>query len=667
MVRCRALLLLVLPFASPGVSRSAPSPEVAYSIDAVIDDAVKAVRGRAQITVPPDLLSAEGDLDIDAMSAGSDAGGQPLMQITHVRAGGSRDDITWTEVDGRCRVHAVQPKDRKDGVVVTVEFSVPFDGESQEMFGYYLYGADGPGSHWYPDLVGADGSRPKFRSFVVALTHPTRLTVLTSGSANEELSERDQMTTRKMEARHVEGFALSFGEGFALTRVDRPDAHVVAFSRPDMVEKYRTIAGYAADAIAWYRRTYGFSPVGQIGILQGHPKWAGGYPLPNMFMVHLGDLEPEFLRWITSHEFGHYYWGLHVLGDAERLDWLVLANGIWADQLFMAEQTGRTLDDQWRSPDSGDWYAEFVRGTLLNREQELGISDAEENALEFDYNTIVRHAKGAVGVYLQARRIGVDGFLALQRQILREYANRTLTVEDFSDKLEHAGAPGAGSFFREWCRGDASIGYGARVKEVTHTPAGTSYKIAITRQGTIRYPLIVEVLDTRGAASRWDLTGQADEEVVEVSLGAPMSQVRLDPDGILPMWNSSHAGIQRAFLRALSAEGLAEPLIGLARSYLGEHPEDAPVRRRLAGALFGAGRYPEVLSLLQDRQPESCRDIDRCREAIYLVQSLARLGRSEEAAAMLAGIRDGSIRAGLESRWNEAEKELLSEATSGLE
>jgi hypothetical protein len=356
-----------------------------------------------------------------------------------------------------------------------VAYSTPIDPEEAEPLGYYLYGGHEAGIAWYPDLVRGANRRERFRDFDVVLTRPDSLTVLTSGREAAPPRTHGRQITQRFEASRLEGFALAFQRGYSLTTVIRGEARVVAFTTRGLASTYREAAEAALDAVTWYRDTYGLFPVQQIGILQGHPQWSGGFPLPNLFMVHQGDLTSAFLRFITAHELGHYHWGLLVLGETERLDWLQLSLGIWGDQLYLAERSGRSLETQWRSAGKGDWYVDYFRSFLGNHEQTVGLTEAEASNLEFDYNPQVRHAKAAVGLYLQARRLGTERFLELERRILAEYRDRPLPVDAFLDRLEQAGAERSRDWLRAWMRGDGMLAYAADVTGVRRTTEGWTY------------------------------------------------------------------------------------------------------------------------------------------------------------------------------------------------
>jgi hypothetical protein len=424
--------------------------------------------------------------------------------------------------------------------------------------------------------------------------------------------------------------------------VDTGGVPVTAFSSAENAAVFKTAAERTAEAAAWYRRRYGFFPVPALGVIQGHPRWGGGYPLPNVFMIHLGNLTPDFVSWITAHEIGHYFWGLHVLDDGERLGWLTLANGIWADQLYMAERKGVELDEQWRSPGNGDWILDYLQAKLENREERLGLNREDERGLGFDYNSLIRHGKGALGLRLQARRLGTEAYLEFQRSILDKYKHRPLPEEDFFRLLEEAGADGARDFFSVWKRGDARIG--ADIISVDTTG------ITVRRTGNVPYPIDIEVLDHSNRRTRTALLMEEDEKTIDPG-GILPKAVNLDPDGVVPIWNSSHAGIRSLFVQAFHRAGETEPFLSLAAEHLAGDPEDDRIRYLLSRRLFLLGRYEEVVALGSFPAPASRL---ACLSAIYRARSLGRLGEIDEARSVLEMLRDWALELGVSGTWEAA-------------
>jgi hypothetical protein len=470
-------------------------------------------------------------------------------------------------------------------------------------------------------------------------------------------------------ADHVEGFSISLGEGFELMEVEGDGYTIIGLLPLDEPDAFRTAVALTAEAVQWYRETYGFFPVKQIGIIPGPRQWGGGFPLANVFMIHRATLTESFLRWITAHELGHYYWGLYVLGTGGRLDWLNLANGIWIDHLYLARTSGRTVTDVLRERGAGDMLVDYLEAMLENREQRLGISSETEDSLDFDYNSLIRHGKATVGVYLQARRLGDERFLDLQRQILEDYRFKPLPVSEFAARLEAAGATGAGEFFDKWIRGDARVEFDVDRVESEAAEGGWVHRVHVSQAGTIPYDLEVELVGAAGASVVRTLPMQGfaenGEGVLEVSIEEPLREVRLDPAGALPMRNTSNYGMRRAWLHAMYRADTTEPFLLLAPDYLEARPDDDHMRLLFALRLFDTGRHERLVAAqipflrgVAGGAAAACSTPYNCRSAILVARSLVFLGRSDEAAEILNAIEGPAGSHGQTRRWEEASAEL---------
>jgi hypothetical protein len=394
------------------------------------------------------------------------------------------------------------------------------------------------------------------------------------------------------------------------------------------------VAAATARAMGWYEETYGFFPVRTIGVVPGSTRSRGGFPLPNMFMIHQGDLSPGFVRWITAHELAHYYWGLYVLSSAERLDWLMLGLGIWTDAWYLARTSGIPLEAQWRSPNGDNSFEGFAIAQIANYDQRLDLSEAHADGLDYDYNSYVRHGKGAVGIYLLGLRSGPERFVAFQRALLGEFRYRPLSPEVFAERLEAAGIAGVARFIQAWVRPDARLDYAIRAVRADSTYPG-AYWIGVARTGTIPYPVTIEARASTGAAVRVELSGEASSDSARVGLPGPPTSLHLDPDGLLPMWNGSNIDLQRVYLRAMGAVGPVEAFLSLARSHLAADP-DPIVGALLVERLFELGRFADIQRLArQQRGVARCIDRVTCLAAVQVARALARVGAVTEAIGLL--------------------------------
>jgi hypothetical protein len=632
----------------PATDRVSARSVVAYDIKATVDPGTHRIDATARILVLSSHFTLPGELTLDLESAGALESGAPRLNVQDVRTG-TGGPLQTERVDGQPKLRVLLPRlEDSARAEIEVAYSVHLDESDLAIFGYYFAPSARSTDAWYPQLVGTDGEHPRFIDFDVTLEYPSGWTPMTSGElVSEQATAAGEAVRATYRTRHVRGFALALGEGFLLQTVGEPGRLVTAFSSEEMAPKFREIALRTAEAIEWYRETLGFFPVPHIGIVQGHPRWGGGYPLPNAFMIHLGVLRSDFVTYITAHELGHYYWSHHVLGKGKHLDWLMLANGIWLDQLYLSRVNGRSLDEQWRATGNGDWIMDYLEAMAGNREQRLGIDRAEARSLDFDYNSLIRHGKAATGVFLQARLLGEDRFLELQRRILSEYRHRHLPEDDFIELLEEAGAEGARDFFDVWKRGDA------RIDVQVQSVEGSS--VTVRRTGNVPYPVDVEVEDAEGATTRFTLPGNIKSEAFTVTGPSPL-RVRLDPDGVIPMWNSAHPEMRRLHIESLARAGQTEPFIALARAYLAEFPGDERILFLLSRQWFQLGRHADVVSLGPLPTVESRIG---GLAALYRVRALWKLGRRSEATLLLDAIRADAQALELEANVESAEAELL--------
>ncbi|MGE0554259.1 MAG: hypothetical protein AB7R55_12595 [Gemmatimonadales bacterium] len=649
MIRALCLGLLLAPAGPLHAQAAGPRAAVAYRIHATVDPARAAVTARATIWLPRSLL-AEPDSFRLHLGLSRDR----RIEVTAVGDSLGRTGAFFLSEDRRSLVAPIEPG--TGPAALMVEFVTPLDTTSRSSLGYDLATSVDDAEAWYPAVPGLPDSLRSARSFEVEILAPRGVGVLVSGSlADSVLGEGT--TLYRYRADRVAGAALAFGRGYRVVRAADGGTMVSAFARAEQLARFRGIAAATARAAEWYRATYGFFPAEEIGVLPGYRGARGGFPLPNVFMIHQADLSEPFVRWITAHELAHYYWGLWVLDPDERLGWLTLGLGIWTDQLYLARTAGRSIAEQWRRPDADNSLERFLTAELAGHERRLGLPDSAVRALDFDYNSLVRHAKGATAVYLVAERIGADRFVALQQELLASHRHRRLELDEFVERVEAAGFPGARAFLDRWVTGDARFGYAVRR---VRADRGRTW-IVVERTGTVPYPVTLETTNAAGATERVELTGESPVDSVLVSGAVTLRGVTLDPDGILPMVETTHPEMRRVHLMAASHSLEAAAFVGLATAHLARDPDPhlaARVierefeRERFQAVFETASKYPAAVT---------CVDRVRCFAALQVARALARLGKLAGARAWLQNVEPAMAALGVLGgrRLEEAKREIL--------
>jgi hypothetical protein len=608
-----------------------------YRIDATVAADRPVITARATIRIPRSALAQPTEVRLGlALSGGRriqvSATGDSAARTVAFTLGSDSTTLTVPVAAGA------------GPAVVMIEYQVPFDTAATQGFGYLLAMSTSDESAWYPTVLGISDSLARFRHFETSIEVPRGLAVLATGALVDTVPSETGVLHR-YRAADVEGVALAVGTGHRVETVGTGRTRVRAFAPVAEVARFRRIAAAAAEAGEWYRSTYGFFPASEIGIVPGYRNARGGYPLPQVFMIHRGDLSDEFVRWITSHELAHYYWGLHVLDADERLGWLTLGLGIWTDQLYLARTANRSIAAQWRRHDGDNSFEDYAKAMIGGHDQRLGLPDSLVQAFPYDYNSLVRHGKGATAIYLVAEQLGVDRFVAVQRALLASHGHRPLSVADFADALEAAGARGAGPLLAAWTRGDARIDFA--VRSVRPDPADPRRQwVTVERTGTVPYPVTVEATGPGRTKVRARLDGAAELDSVALTIPGPV-EIRLDPDGVVPMSASANLEMRRVLLRAMGATGNAADFLTLARAHLAADP-DPYLAALVIERSFELGRYTEVFAMAQ-RIPAAvtCLDRRRCMAALQVARSLMRLGKAPGARAWLQNVEPAMVRLGV--------------------
>ncbi|TAI48352.1 hypothetical protein [Flagellimonas allohymeniacidonis] len=465
---------------------------------------------------------------------------------------------------------------------LTIEYGIDLAHAKSwtKSMGYAVFPSNNSNNSWYPDIY-IDKSRNFQKDFGLELTYPDNITVLTSGRKRDGESKDNGSITTFHFAENIEYFALNVGKNFIKKTVTVDEVELTYICDPKYQKQYETVADVVVDAIDWFTKKYGFFPKKYLGIAMGHPRWRGGFPSENMFYIHRGNLSEAFLQWITSHELGHYYWGYHVQTDAQdNLGHLMLANGIWIDQLYVSEKRNIPFERLWTDPSSqSKMLKRYLVAVVSNYEQELGLNSAAQQNLEFDYNSYISHGKAATGLYLIANQIGIDAFLKVQKKILQEFGDKTFYEPDFKNILVQGGWEGASRFIDQWNKGNAIIEYNITgLKNEAHDSIWR-YTFDLVKAGTVDYPIEIEITDTQGNNYKHVSSGTESKETITGESEYQIENVLLDPRGMVPMWNSDHRDMRRLYIMAMYESGHTRPAMLLGNMFLKEYPNDSHIKK----------------------------------------------------------------------------------------
>jgi hypothetical protein len=163
-------------------------------------------------------------------------------------------------------------------------------------------------------------------------------------------------------------------------------------------------------------------------------------------------------------------------------------------------------------------------------------------------------------------------------------------------------------------------------------------RIRVRRTGTIPFPVTVEAATLAGPSARATITGETEVDSVQLELDEAPSEIRIDPDGILPMQSSDNLEMRRVFVRALGAVGPTPRFVEAATRHLEADP-DPYVAAQLIERLFESGRYREIIEVSNRISAVgACTDRQTCLAALQVARALARTGDRTAARSLLQRI-----------------------------
>gem|GEM_PF-385540 len=439
---------------------------------------------------------------------------------------------------------------------------------------------------WHPRLF---WGFPTHDDFDVRIDAPDEYAVATSGRLDSQ--------TGYYHARDVRLFGLFLGKDMQ-TFESEVDGVLI---RCPYTNESRECAGLlmetAEDVIAYYRDRFGFYPSGSLTIIPGMDYPAGGYPAAtNLVEIHgqerIRQRSDLHWRWITAHEIGHQYWGEHVLDKSlQGWSWLMVGLGIYADREYI-RKAGLSLDMH------RNIMARYVNGVRRFYDTRTDQTPAEIAELEFDFNNVVTHGKGFSIISALASLLGYETFDRVYLRCLSEFAGDRMGVREFQAVCEDEVQEDLGWFFDQWVYSSRYLSYEIISRECSMVRDTYVSVVQVECLGTLRMPIPVVASFEDGTSVTKTTDRFLDIDVLQFESAAPMTDVRLDPDGELALV-VPHPTIDGAILgRALDHMeyiGIGQLALDLYLKAVEIELAEGSLWRKLGVALYDGRYYEEAL------------------------------------------------------------------------
>jgi hypothetical protein len=357
----------------------------------------------------------------------------------------------------------------------------------------------------------------------------------------------------------------------------------------------RKVLAMAAEIVDYYRSELGFYPYPFLSVIQGHDGSVGGWPVATGIVGLYGlgradALPPAHWRRAIAHEIAHQYWGECVL-EGDTPGWLWLALGIWLDGEY-ARARGLGMGFHRHYLDS--YMRAVARGvdTTVARPPE----EAEQANLAYDYEYIVLHAKGFAILSALESVIGRSTFRRIIEVCLGRYrGRRKLGASEFQEVCERESGQELDWLFSQWVRSNRYLAYTASWEGRQQPSGGHRTVVTVQRVGTLSMPIPFEARFQDGSSLRGCSDRMLATTRTTFDSSAPLREVVLDPDAVLPLLSSPVPEIAR---RIAALPWAASPVdaVALFHAACKSRMTDGYLWFRLGLALYEAGACNEALS-----------------------------------------------------------------------
>lgn len=409
----------------------------------------------------------------------------------------------------------------------------------------------------------------------------------------------------------VRRYGLYFLKGADVTEEEVEGVTVRITHTPAATECANLVMETALDAIAYYKKRFGFYPSDHIDIFQGADEPMGGYPAAtNLVGVHgmerMSERRELHWRWITAHEIGHQYWFEYVMPDIpDQIGWLMIGLGVYVDREY-SRFAGLAPDKHL------EMMSRYTNGIREGLDTRADVHSDYVYDLGFDFNNVVVHGKGFSIISALNCLLGDELFDRIHSRCLREYAHRRLGFHDFQTVCEQENGQDLQWFFDQWVRSTRFPAY--EIKSQECTPQGDEFisDIVVKKTGTLDMPVPVTAYFSDGTEKteftermlpvttiRFESASALDSAVVDVKNEIAM---------VMPPPSSEELKIRKA-LSSLPSRAVVDSLPAMVAQALEMNIDQTLFWGQLGRQLYDWALYEDALAVFE-RRTELLQDLE---------------------------------------------------------
>lgn len=348
---------------------------------------------------------------------------------------------------------------QQDGLTLKTTFTSPITvGQASSLIVSYKGGlgtADGsPVEGLKLSYVGPEGSYLLYpgRWFPVAksglnrfaaslhVTVPTGETVIASGTPSQPV-EQGADTTYSFQFDQSSFPGTFYAGSYSMQHETALGANVYLFLKPGHENFSAEYGAAAAKVMSFYSGKFGSLPNGNLAVVEIANDTVGGYSSPGIVALATRGFSSPVNEQLLAHEISRQWWGSYVSPATPDDAFLDDGLSLYSAALYIEQSQGEAA------------FETLMHSTAigaLTHEETAPISQAGSlQPFTPQYQSIVAQ-KGAMVFHMLRWVIGDEAFTKALQALVRQYAWKSVTTQDFEKVAEQASNEKLTYFFAQW-------------------------------------------------------------------------------------------------------------------------------------------------------------------------------------------------------------------------
>ncbi|HEX4228652.1 MAG TPA: M1 family aminopeptidase [Bryobacteraceae bacterium] len=379
-------------------------------------------------------------------------------------------------------------------------------------YSYLLYPA-----RWFP----VSGYTVDRFQAELRVTTPTGYRVLASGDMKEDQAGNDRTVYifEYNQSSFPGSLAIVKGDG---VKVSSQGITSQIYFRDDKQSCAQAYGDETGKMMSFFTSQYGLAPQANLAIVETEAGAVNGYSTPGMIFLAPSAITSKVNTQVLSDQLARQWWGVLVSPNSRNHLWLINGSARFAELLYLEHTAGPGAMES-------ELKATYVEALTVTDPPVLQAARLEDYSPEYWALTA---AKGAAILNMLRSVVGEASFNKGLTTFLNQFADQSVTTDDFRKVMEQVSGQDLRYFFLQWLESSGSPDF-----KIDYTVFRTAKGFRITGKitqdlDTFRMPVELRI-DTEGNPEdkRIEVTGTSSEFSID-TFGKPR-KVTIDPRHIL--------------------------------------------------------------------------------------------------------------------------------------